>query len=81
MSDEEQPPFVTAEHWAAISPAVQQAFLSLVDMVHTFSAEVKCLRTGHRFADPTEPNLAVNGYWQAMCRAEVSLSGAYNKDQ
>lgn len=44
MRDDERPPLVSAEDWAATPPAVQQAFLTLVEMVHTLTAEVTQLR-------------------------------------
>jgi transposase len=44
MSNDERPPLVSAEDWAATPPAVQQSFLALVDMVRTLTAEVEQLR-------------------------------------
>jgi transposase len=41
---DETPPLVSAEDWAKTPPQVQQAFLTLVEMVRTLSAEVQELR-------------------------------------
>jgi transposase len=55
--DEEIPPLVSAADWARTPPDVRQAFLSLVELVREFSAQVQDLRaqlkqTSHNASKP-----------------------------
>jgi transposase len=55
--DEEIPPLVSAADWAKTPPEVQQAFVSLVDLVRELSAQVQELRsqlkqTSHNSSKP-----------------------------